>query len=148
MKPTPSEIRARILEQHEQLRERLSALENEARGLQQGETGVDVRRHARELRALLIVHLDSEEALLIPELREADGFGPARVDSLEREHAEQKQQLEKLLLEIETAEDLAHLVTPVLELIERVRLDMAEEEKTHLSSALLKDDIITSGFIG
>ncbi|MEM9067055.1 MAG: hemerythrin domain-containing protein [Myxococcota bacterium] len=158
---TPSAIRERILAQHAVLRARLDGLDDIARRLRHGESAgrsvleasdhvliADLKRAAEELRALLLDHMEEEERLLLPELRAVDAFGEARADALASEHITQRQTLDAVLEGIRRDEDVPRLTTRVLELVRHVRADMRNEEANHLSPNLLKDDIITTGFIG
>lgn len=145
-RPKPSEIRARILQQHQVLRLRLDAL---AKSLEDSAREVrDLKADVAQLQTLLLEHVKDEERMLIPELREVAGFGAARVDQLKKEHAEQSEDLKAILDAIMSADDRSELSSAILELIERIREDMKEEESTHLSPSVLKDDLITSDFGG
>lgn len=145
-RPKPSEIRARILEQHQVLRLRLDALskalDDSGRELR------DLKADVAQLQTLLLEHVKDEERMLIPELREVDGFGAARVEKLKSEHAEQSADLKGILDAIMGSDNRSELTRSILELIERIRQDMEEEESTHLSPNVLKDDLITSDFGG
>ncbi len=146
----PSEIRQRILDQHQTLREKLDALEDGVTRLKAGDASLldELKKRASELHDHLCRHIDDEEALLLPELEQADGFGPARVAALRQEHAEQRATLAQVTDAIVTSTDPQTLAERIEALIARIRADMEEEEATHLSPSVLKDDIITSGFIG
>lgn len=142
----PSEIRARILEQHQVLRLRLNAL---VQALRDPNRAIrDLKADVAQLQTLLIAHVEAEERMLIPELREVDGFGPVRVKKLREEHAEQASQLHTILKAIMESEERDDVIGSILSLIERIQVDMDEEEQTHLSPAVLKDDVVTSDFIG
>ena len=128
------------------LRLRLDAL---AKALDDSEREMrDLKADVAQLQTLLTEHVKDEERMLIPELREADGFGAARVDQLKKEHAEQSADLKAILDSIMGSDDRSELSRTILELIERIREDMKEEETTHLSPNVLKDDLITTDFIG
>ncbi len=146
----PSEIRKRILDQHQTLRTLLDALEKGVARLKSGETGLseELKARAQELHESLCRHIADEEALLLPELEEADGFGPARVAALREEHVEQRGALAEITDAIAHSTEPQVLATRLDALIARIRQDMEEEEATHLSPTVLKDDIITAGFIG
>ncbi|MEZ4287694.1 MAG: hypothetical protein R3A47_06025 [Polyangiales bacterium] len=49
------------------------------------------------LRGIMELHLAFERRQMVPAIKEADGFGPARVDKLLREHNEQRDALDKSL---------------------------------------------------
>lgn len=147
--PKPSEVRAEILAEHAKLREHVAALETIADRLTRGEVALDdAREAALALHRELSAHVKHEEAILVPALAEADGFGPARVEELQREHVEQHEALETLVREIASAPGSAELESRVRELVRRIREDMAHEEKHHLSPNVLKDSVITGAFGG
>lgn len=147
--PKPSEVRAKILAEHAELREHLAGLDGIAGRIAAGEPALDAARGAvTAFHRALMAHVKDEEAFLLPALEEADGFGPARVEALQREHAEQHESLAALLREIDAAPGAAELESRVRELVRRVREDMAHEEEVHLSPALLKDSVVTGAFGG
>jgi iron-sulfur cluster repair protein YtfE (RIC family) len=86
-------------------------------------------------------HLDFEDALLAPALREADAWGGIRADQLERHHREQRQALRELS-ERSRSEPPVALVQTVTSLIADLRADMTHEERDLLSCDLLRDDLV------
>ncbi|MBO6939032.1 MAG: hemerythrin domain-containing protein [Deltaproteobacteria bacterium] len=146
---TPSQIRERVLAQHDLLRLRLQGLAQGVDRLRAGKLPVeDLRILAWETLALLRAHVKDEERWLLPALREADGFGPARVDALREEHAAQAEEMSATLDELKAAKEADALADGVEGLVQRILDDMDEEEATYLSPNLLKDDLVTTGFIG
>ena len=146
--PKPSEIRERILAQHAQLRTQLDALEKAAAELEaDGDMG-PVKAAAKDVHDRLFAHVKEEEQLLVPALREADGFGPVRVDALRQEHREQRELLDGICLGVLDAHSSAEVKERVDDLVRRIREDMEEEERTHLDPNLLKDDLVTTSFGG
>ncbi|MCB9613649.1 MAG: hemerythrin domain-containing protein [Sandaracinus sp.] len=147
--PKPSEVRKKILAEHVELRAHLDALDAIADRLAAGD---DVLTEAREaastLHAALVAHMKDEEAMLVPALAEADGFGPARAADLQREHVEQGEVLGALLREIGGAPGSAELESRIRELVRRIREDMAHEESVHLAPGVLKDSVVTTSFGG
>lgn len=144
----PSQVRRKILDEHEQLRRRLDVLETRAQGL----AGGDSTRVAPTLDALSTMrqvfadHLALEEAILVPALRDTDSFGPERARQVLAEHREQRVEMAEL------ARELAHPgVSPsvvgqrVLDWVEALRVDMAHEERAILSPDLLRDDVVAIG---
>ena len=94
----PSEVRRKVLSQHREIEQMLSELEAGVAKL--GEGSVDaaqVKRAAYALRGILELHMNFEEAHMVPAINEADGFGPERVRHLHAEHAEQRQELDRLV---------------------------------------------------
>jgi hypothetical protein len=141
---SPSEIRTRILQDHERLRHDLDQLEACA-----GELGAD-RGALERLRvdaAALITHLDGhmrwEEWYLLPALREADAWGVERAARLASDHRAQRELLDFLNVRLHdetrpaalVAQDVAHLVG-------LLRDDMREEEAEMLDERVLRDDVI------
>ena len=134
----PSEVRTRILNEHDELRVRLDALHAAS------ETEMDavvIRGAMHEFRDLLFAHIEREEALILPELKQVDGFGEERVRALREEHEAQRKELDALIAKVETLEGVA-LRSQVEGFVARLREDMSHEEQTHLSERLLKDDIV------
>ena len=92
--------------------------------------------------------MEREEALLLPALREADGFGPTRAEALQAEHEEQRRGLQRVIAAIVAESDVALLADRSELLVERVRRDMDEEEALYLSPKLLKDDLVPADYFG
>ncbi len=73
----PSELRARVLAEHVQLRKLLSEVIGVATSALAGEktnpTGLYAK--ARQLRAALLAHIDMEDKLLYPAILEVDASG-------------------------------------------------------------------------
>ncbi|MFW6052212.1 MAG: hemerythrin domain-containing protein [Myxococcota bacterium] len=150
----PSEIRARIRQEHEALRGLLGQVDEAARAVL--EEGVD-RRAATTLRQLcsalhvaLSAHLDLEDAVLAPALRETDAFGPDRADELLHHHAEQRQILAAALEEAKSPRmDPAQLARHARGLVRYLMEDMATEDRDLLNPNLLRDDpILVDEFTG
>lgn len=141
----PSEVRNRVLADHELLRERLARIEILARTVLEGRVGAasELRDHAAELGVELSNHFDLEDDILVEVLRNADPWGPERVARLQEDHARQRQMLAQLR---QSAGDVGR---PDLELaltargfVQLMFEDMEEEERLLLSEDLLRDDII------
>jgi len=145
----PSEIRQRVLAQHDLLRLRLQALNEGVDQLRAGNLSVEeLRIRAWETLALLRAHVKDEERWLLPALKEADGFGPVRVEALRDEHQQQAKEMAETLEALREAKGAEALAEGVEGLVQRILDDMDEEERTYLSPNLLKDDLVTTGFIG
>ena len=141
----PSQVRRTILRDHDHLRGALDALEVQARALVRGELA-PVERALEGLRGMkqrFLDHLDLEESIMVPALREADAWGPERARQVLDEHREQRAELEALVEELERPGVSPGVVgTRILEWIEALRVDMVHEEKAVLSPDLLRDDVI------
>lgn len=101
------------------------------------------------LHVALSAHLDLEDVILAPALRETDAYGPDRADELLVHHAEQREMLARALERAKdpqtTAVDLAR---DSQRLVEYLMHDMAQEDRDLLNPNLLRDDIINVGFTG
>jgi hypothetical protein len=87
-------------------------------------------------------HLDFEDALLTPALREVDAWGAVRAAELERHHIGQRQSLHALA-ERCRSESPAELVQTITTVVAELREDMAHEDRELLSSDLLRDDLVS-----
>lgn len=145
----PSEVRRKVLSQHREIEQMLSELE--AGVAQLGEGSVDaeqVKRAAYALRGILELHMNFEEAYMVPAINEADGFGPERVRHLHAEHAEQRQELDRLVDTIREASSSDDLAASVTKLADMLRKDIEEEEREYVTDKLLRDDLIPTDTFG
>ena len=134
----PSEARTQLLRQHEWLREIMAAAVALGERLVQGKAvREELVRALTELREALAEHNRDEEAMLENELRDADAWGPLRVARMFEEHRAEHATMRDALAGTET--EVAHRLADVFEQLEA---HMAAEERTFLSSAVLRDDII------
>jgi iron-sulfur cluster repair protein YtfE (RIC family) len=149
---TPSQVRKRILQEHEELRGVLISVEATAKRVLGGDReAVQMLRHlCRALHVALSAHLDLEDAVLAPALRDTDAFGPDRADELLEHHAQQRQILHEVLSQNPADPAGARrMAEAVLELVAVLRADMDHEDKHLLDPRLLKDDpIVVDGFTG
>jgi iron-sulfur cluster repair protein YtfE (RIC family) len=141
----PSEVRERILGEHEALRERLTELtelvtrdhDDEAQALAR------IRAKLKELYETLAKHIDLEDAILAPALRETDAYGPDRADSLLSHHREQRRDIARALdALVQEQASLEELTREVKRFDAELRGDMEHEEKAVLDPKLLRDDPI------
>jgi len=145
----PSEVRRKVLSQHREIEQMLSELE--AGVAQLGEGSVDaeqVKRAAYALRGILELHMNFEEAYMVPAINEADGFGPERVRHLHAEHADQRKELDLLVEGIREASSPDDLVAGVTKLANMLRTDIEEEEREYVTDKLLRDSIIPTDTFG
>ena len=143
----PSEVRGRILRDHEALRRHLDELATVIHALRDGdESAVG---HAVSLCEQILKelsrHLDLEDAVLAPTLRELDAWGPIRAERLLRHHVQQREQLGAIAEKSHAEHTPAALAVVLADLVEDLRADMAYEERDVLSPELLRDDLSTSG---
>lgn len=139
----PSVVKRRIEGEHEYLRQVLDRVENlSERALCEEADPDDLFAAARELYQKLIEHIELEDVLLAPAVRESC-LGPARAKDLVEKHHEQRVQLEMALAMLDSG-DVEHLAQSLLLLAHTVRVDMKREEQTVLSSLVLDDSLVES----
>ena len=145
----PSAVRKRILEEHEVLRGLLAtASAQAARVLDSGDdSDAELALHARELYGALTRHLDLEDVILAPALREADAWGPVRAKALAAEHHNQRQQLKRAFGDLSSDGGAAELARVIQTLVPSILEDM-EREETELTPELLTDCIARVDFGG
>lgn len=138
----PSEVRQRILDEHREIREHLRGIDQLARQVMSGDASrVRLARKMRELHAFLMHHLDLEDAILAPALRDTDAFGPVRAEQLVIHHHEQRGMFAAVIgLADDPDSDAQTLARTILQLAEALRADMAHEDRDLLSPELLRDD--------
>jgi hypothetical protein len=94
----------------------------------------------------LMGHLDLEEEVLVPALRDADAWGDERADLLLREHAGQRERFGELLRSLREARAPLRAVALETRLLVRdVLFDMDHEEHALLSPRVLRDDPVVDG---
>ena len=121
----PSEVRRKVLSQHREIEQMLSELEAGVAHLADGKVDADqVKRAAYALRGILELHMNFEETHMVPAINEADGFGPERVRHLHAEHAEQRQELDRLVDQIREASSTDDLAASVERLASMLRTDI------------------------
>jgi acetoin utilization protein AcuB len=143
----PSEVRARILAEHELLRTMFARADDLLRDVANEPSDAAeaaLYEHCRELYLTVLHHIELENAILAPALREADGFGEARAAQLLSEHERQRKSFLQALATLET-HPLVETADAIAALIGNLRSDMAHEERALLDPDLLKDDCIDGG---
>ena len=145
----PSEVRRKVLSQHREIEQMLSELETGVMHLGDGTVGADqVKRAAYALRGILELHMNFEEAHMVPAINDADGFGPERVRHLHAEHADQRQELDRLVDQIREASSSDDLKASVVKLAQMLRKDIEEEEREYVNEKLLRDHIMPNDTFG
>jgi hypothetical protein len=145
----PSEIRRKVLSQHREIEQMLSELETGVEKLRDGSVNAgQVKRAAYALRGILELHMNFEEAHMVPAINDADGFGPERARHLHAEHADQRAEMDRLIESIREAESTAELAKSVTKLAEMLRIDIEEEEREYVNEKLLSDHLIPSDPFG
>lgn len=137
----PSEVRARVREEHADLRARLSHLERMAMDLLRGHATADaLRREGCRLHEVLCTHLEWEDVHLAPVLRGGGPGGLAHSARLAREHHEQRELLSYVLERLrDAARPPIVLARDLLAFVELLRHDMADEERALLGEDALAD---------
>jgi hemerythrin-like domain-containing protein len=144
----PSEVRERVLADHEVLRQSLDDLERRAQAAIGGgeDRAPELRADAERFLATLQRHMRWEDRFLAPALREADAWGVERAARLDAEHREQRELLHHVL------EGLRDLTRPgpvvaanLLDLVRLLREDMDDEEEALVNPRVLRDDVISLG---
>jgi len=144
----PSQVRSVIMAEHAHLRGLLDLTEEAAqRVLSGGGFGDDalqaIRDRAHHLRTALFAHLELENRVLVPAIREVPGFGPDRADRVLLEHAEQKKAVDGTLMMLDDqSHPAAALAAEVERLVQALRKDMDLEEEALLNEFLLRDEMI------
>lgn len=143
----PSELRQRMVDQHDHIRTQLDRLELlSARMLKEPALRSRVESELAHLRATLVEHMRDEEEEMLPELLAADGFGAARVADVKREHALQRQVLDTTLAFVRSLARAVDVYGAIQGLVDRVRDEMAHEERLHFG--VLRDSLVRTEFIG
>ena len=141
----PSEVRERVLADHSTLHAMMDRLEVLARKVLQGRTSMaeELRKQARLLDRRLREHMELEERILVPALREADGWGPERVARFHDEHRRQRDIMDGVALPDgippRTVEQFALIAWGFVQLL---RDDIHEEERISLNEDVLRDDLV------
>ena len=140
----PSEVRARVLDEHVQIRALLAEVESFAQRALNGDAydGAQLRAKTIELYTRLDAHLSLEDALLYPAIRDADAWGPLRAEQMKEEHARQRAVLTELA-DLEWRGDTPVLVGALRSVARDIREDMCREERELLNPELLRDDVIS-----
>jgi hemerythrin-like domain-containing protein len=94
-----SEIRRRILEEHSELRVIVAAVQDLAARVAEGDRHAvgALRLRGLELHERLCRHLELEDELMVPAIRDAGRVGARRAERLGREHVEQRALLAYIL---------------------------------------------------
>ena len=139
----PSEVRERVLADHEELRHRLGPIERMARAVlaQQPCSPSALRQETEALLDRLAIHMRWEDLHLVPVLREADGWGDVRIDRFAKEHLEQRELLEYILRQLhddDRPDDV--MARNVVDFAALLRADMDDEESVFLDERVVRDD--------
>ena len=140
----PSEVRERVLADHERLRADFVRIEALARAVRDGalvRLG-DLRVEGDALLARLLTHMRWEESHLLPALREADSWGAERAARVIKDHREQRELFRFVHSRLSDTQAWPVMAQRLSDLIALLRDDMAEEERDLLDERVLRDDIV------
>ena len=139
----PSEVRRRVLADHDALRDKLSRLQKVAQQVLEGERSLlgALRLEGEALLKLLLEHMQWEDVNLDAALRHSDAWGDERAAQLARDHREQRELLEHALrgLQDQTRPAVV-LARNLVDLVDLLGEDMADEEAALLDERVLRDD--------
>jgi hypothetical protein len=139
----PSQVRTRILRDHDSLRRHLSELEAECRAMLTDSTRTDcVRGLAHEVLWELTQHTELEDEILAPALLEIDAWGQVRADQLLTHHRCQRERIHALADLYDAGLALTEIKLITESFIAELRDDMEHEERDLLHPDLLRDDIV------
>ena len=140
----PSEVRERVLADHERLRADFKRIEAIARAARDGalERFGDLRVEGDALLARLLSHMRWEESYLLPALRNSDSWGAERAARLIKDHREQRELFRFFHSRLGDTGDWPVLAQRLSDLIALLRDDMAEEERELLNERVLRDDVV------
>jgi len=144
----PSQVRSVIMAEHTHLRRLFDLAEESAdrvlSGGGFGDAAVQaIREHAGHLRTALFAHLELENRVLVPAIREVPAFGSTRADQMLIEHEEQKTMVNSTLMLLDDRnQPAAALAAEVKRLVEGLRKDLVLEEEALLNEFLLRDEMI------
>lgn len=141
----PGQVRILILEDHARLRALFRELDQVAARvlLGEGEQTLRLRALAEGLRERFLRHLDLEDRVLVPAIRQVDARGPERAARIAAEHRDQRARLARLLEELcDPRRTAAELAAELRALVAELLDDMVREEDTVLREDLLRDDVV------
>ncbi len=141
----PSEVRRRILHDHQLLRGILLSVEGLAREVVEGEAKQvgALRLEGETLLERLLEHMRWEDLYLRPALLDTPGWGEERAERLDRDHREQRELLQHSLAGIQDLSRPPIVVARQLQdLVRLLREDMEEEESLLVNERVLRDDVV------
>jgi hypothetical protein len=145
----PSDLRADLLAQHEGVR----VLIGGARSVAERLCGAARQREALTasielLATALRMHNQREEAVLRHILKNADAWGPARVEIMDESHAEEHTMLLAALFGSSGVSDDETACSGVSHVLDRLEAHMAREEEVLLDDSVLRDDDVVIEYFG
>lgn len=145
----PEQVRDRILAEHARIVAEIEIIEGLAARAEDGSFDPALlRERLRVLEGILRGHLELEERLVLPWLRDVDGFGKERARHMEAEHALQRATLDGILIALFSARSVPELATRTRELCKALRDDIETEERAFLTEDGPLARIVTASFGG
>jgi hemerythrin-like domain-containing protein len=141
----PSEVRQRILDDHQLIQVMVSEIRDLALRIQAGEQSLSgkLRERGRNLYECFCQHIDLEDVILVGALRDTDSRGEERAEELRSEHREQREVLTYLLERLlDPTQQQILMVHDLLNFTAWICDDIRHEEETLLHEDLLRDDVI------
>lgn len=134
-----ADVRKRIRDEHQVITALLDECGRLANRVLAGESDAEgiLSERARELYHTLLRHIDLEDAVLAPVLRQAGAEGERLARALTEEHQRQRYQLRSGLASLETGW-IERLARSIQSLVPAVRKDMEHEEKDLLQDSVLE----------
>lgn len=134
-----ADVRTRIRDEHQVIERLLAECGALASRVLDGEMEAEgtLSERARELYHTLLRHIDLEDAVLAPALRQAGPEGERLAQLLTEEHQRQRYQLRAGLASLESGW-IERLARSIQSLVPAVRKDMAHEEKDLLQESVLE----------
>ena len=142
----PSEVRSRILDDHEIIRAMLQSVERVSSEVIRGKSQLTgaMRFEGETLMERLLEHMQWEDLHLRPALCEADTWGQERAERLDRDHREQREMLRYALASVEDQSRPPLVIArQLLDLVRLLREDMEDEEQLLVNDRVLRDDVVS-----
>lgn len=138
----PSEVRVRMLKEHDELRALFCAIDALADAV--ALDFAPLRERIRDLERSMHEHGVSQETLLVPALKATDTWGPARFLALRHSHADRCEALTELARDAMSNElDPPSIASRARTLTLLLRRDLDEEESSLLLPEILQDDVVS-----
>jgi hypothetical protein len=139
----PSHVRARIIEDHVALHQRLLEIEDAVVAMLADEAKAPVVCElVRHLLVVLGDHTALEDKILAPALMELDAWGQVRAARLLDHHQSQRAQIAELTILYSLPRIPQEVALTTQAIVNDLRSDMEHEERELLSADLLRDDVI------
>lgn len=144
----PSDVHARLSEEHARIRVLLAQIGGLAEGPAAGpcdQTVVELAALLSRLALVLAAHNANEEAALRPLLAQTDAWGPERVDEMIKDHVAEHAALRAMIAPLKDLTDVEGLRRTSRDLVARLREHLEDEERGFLNPRVLRDDVVTVG---